>query len=142
MIELKSPISKKPLGPSRMNEAFPDNFNWIISGTSRAITCQICGKQYPKLHPDARCHYYADFLGLQAVMDCCGAIFDELYEKHGKFLAGLLLERFAKNPYLPEFYDFLEELRAVGEQSQKKADEMHASVSKTLENFNAQIAKI
>ena len=104
-MKLKGPIVKKPLGPQE------HGYNLLlILGTTNSIKCQVCGKTHSKPKKGSN-HAYADFLGLQVVMSCCGKLFDILYKEYGIIFATTLLDEYKDNPDSPELNELKKALK-------------------------------
>lgn len=95
---MMKPIFKKPFGPSERN--------WSSFGTTRAVTCELCGTDHPELDETGeQSHHLLDFLGRQCVEECCGRIVDMIYDEWGDEFAKAFLYEFAQNPGDKKFAD-------------------------------------
>lgn len=84
-------IFKKPVGGS------DHHWNNDHSGTSRAVTCEICGTNHKEL--DFNTTRTLDvFLGRQLVEDCCGKLIDVIYEEYKSVFFDRFLKEFIQNP--------------------------------------------
>lgn len=84
-----------PFGPSKRM------WNNRHCGTNEA-DCELCGTSHPEL-PGIETYTVDTFLGSQIVEECCGSVFDQLYEEIGEEFAIAFLKDFRKNPLDPKF---------------------------------------
>jgi len=94
------PLAKKPLGESTIywcNERVR---------TTRAVTCEICGTEFPELGLEDDGYTISTFLGRQVVEECCGRIIDIIFRESGEEIAKAYLKEFAENPTDPRFSFF------------------------------------
>jgi hypothetical protein len=127
----------KPLGESKLGSTFGTKWNNLHTGTTSAITC-ICGTEHPELPENADSLMISQFLGAEVVEDCCGAVFDRIYQESGEIFAVRFLEEFAENPGDPRFSVFRMELGDCLVKAAKKAKE----INNEIEVINQDLKKI
>jgi len=97
-------------------------------GTIGPVTCELCGKEWPKLGPDDSSYSLGEFFGRQFIEECCGKLIDNLYKQFGELFAVAFLEDFAKNPGNPDLSFFrmclLGSLQSAKEASEKTIEEV------------------
>ncbi|MDP3935219.1 MAG: hypothetical protein Q8Q46_03330, partial [Candidatus Giovannonibacteria bacterium] len=87
-------LFKEPFGKS---ERF--KFGNKHEGTLEDITCELCGTNFPERERrEGNWLSPASFLGHQCVMECCGKVFDLLYEESAQDFTEQLLIDFSKAP--------------------------------------------
>jgi hypothetical protein len=123
---MPKPLVDKPVGPSKGGEGFWNNQRY---GTTHAVTCEICGTNYPERDTDDESYTISTFLGMQVVEECCGAIIDRVYQESGEEFAIAFLEEFAKSPTDPRFGIFLMVLKSTISTAEKMTLEVMAEVS-------------
>ena len=94
MTEMKGPLLQKPAGAS--------DRRWGTSGTESAVSCEVCGTDWPET-ADGEGYTLSHLFGLQLVEECCGKLLDNLYEGFGEPFSMAFLERFAEDPLAPGF---------------------------------------
>ncbi len=123
----KGKIFDKPAGESQRQWC-----NQHMS-TEGGPLCEVCGTEWP----EGTSVILDRFLGLQLVEECCGRLFDVLYQEIGEEFCQAFLEDFAKNPTDAQFSvlkiilkDLPKKLRAraqetteIAEVAEKIADE-------------------
>ena len=85
-------IFQKPAGPSERG--------WcnMKMGTTRGLTCEVCGTTLEELDEDDASYRINQVLGLQCIDECCGKAIDVLYEEFGEDFTMAFLHDFANNP--------------------------------------------
>ena len=117
------PIFKKPAGESQRF------WNNMSMGTSRGVTCQLCGTEWPEVSEDEEGHTLGRFLGLQFVEECCGRAVDVLYEEFGETFAMAFLNDFAENPSDSRFGLLRFSLPEIFEKARRNTEEVAKQVS-------------
>lgn len=111
----KKPLFKKSVGGS--------DYHWNNNhhGTSRTVTCELCGTKHKKLDFDTT-RTLDIFLGQQLVEDCCGKLIDILYEEYKRVFFDRFIKEFELNPLA---YPFLvAKINAAVKEVNKKAKEL------------------
>ncbi|MFA6228279.1 MAG: hypothetical protein WC668_03810 [Patescibacteria group bacterium] len=79
----------------------PSKLPWqevsVMYGSEGDETCGLCGTYWKD-----DCHHF-NFLGMNVVMECCGAVVDRLYREWGNRFTGLKLHQFAHSPTNRDF---------------------------------------
>lgn len=136
---MKTPLVDKPLGPSRLRMGRSWNsWNNLGSGTTRALTCEICGTEHAELPENHEDRIYSRFLGLQVVEECCGRIFDLVYHESAEEFVHHFLEEFADDPTNPQFSMIMEHILP---DILKKAAEKLAKSAASVENLQTDLAQ-
>ena len=89
--------------------AGPNERHWFGCGSTAALTCEVCGTDHPDLSSYGDSRGFGDFLGLQIVGPCCGAVIDQLYAEFGNLFFNATLEDFMQDP-LSSDHEFLRQL--------------------------------
>lgn len=123
----KRTLFARPLGDSARL------WNNLHSGTDGGETCGLCGTEFKEGESVTR----GRFLGIDFVEDCCGKVFDVLYEEIGEEFAIAFLEDFAKDPGAERFYVLRRTLLRVFEIAAKNLAESHGQVDSLLGSAEA-----
>ena len=117
----KGKIFKKPRGKSKYC------WNALSMGTTRGVTCQLCGTEWPELPEDGNeSHHLFKLLGLQGVEECCGRAIDMIYREFDEQFAERFVHDFVVNPADPHFTIFLMTLGEALPRAARKAEELAA----------------
>ena len=102
-------------------------WNNTSMGISGAVTCELCGTDWPEITSSTESSYsVGSFLGRQFVEECCGSAVDTLYREFGDVFARQFLHDFAESPLDPRFAVFRIVLRTSLEKAQKRSEAMAA----------------
>jgi hypothetical protein len=95
MPKREKPLLKKSFGGSEY--PWNNQHMGVCSGY-----CELCGKT-TEAGPESPYVTQDVFLGLQVVEQCCGRVFDQIYEESGEEMALRFLKEFGANPLDPRF---------------------------------------
>lgn len=134
-MEMKRPLFSKPLGPSELSGKLEKYWNpFVRIGTERSVICEICGTTHPK----GSVYTLRSFLGLQVIEQCCGAIFDRVYNELGEEFALVFLADLSENPTSKKSKTFLRVLKKAlpdAERVLAKTTEAVAEISAAAEKL-------
>jgi hypothetical protein len=100
-------LFKKPFGPSERK------WNILSLGTTKAVTCELCGTKWPALKEHEDGYTLFRFLGIRGVEQCCGHVLDIIYEEAGEEIAIAFSRDSAKEPDNPKFHIFRKVLSEI-----------------------------
>jgi len=126
---------KRSLGESELGDYAGKYWNNLCRSTTSAVTCQICGKEYPELPESDDGLMISVFLGREVVEDCCGAILDRVYRESCKEFACRYLQEFADNPTDSRFYELICELKRSTSRAIKKMAEVSSDVEEAARHL-------
>jgi len=110
----------------------------VETWTSRAVLCELCGKEWPKKSGRSDESYRLGyFLGLQFVDECCGAVLDILYEEFAETFIETFLKDFSENPLDPRFGFLLFDLSGILVKAHQKAKKISDETSALSEQVSA-----
>lgn len=119
---MKRPIFTKPAGPSERS------WNNLGTGTTSAVTCELCGTNHPAVNDGDDGYTLGRFLGMQFVEECCGRTVDYLYAELGEEFCMAFLHDFAENPTDSRFGFLRFCLADILEQARQKLTEVSGKV--------------
>src|SRR4030042_5953033 len=94
---MPKPIFKKPAGASKRM------WNNLHSGTDGGAVCGLCGTELEEGVDLIR----GRFLDFDIIEECCGRVFDIIYEQLGEEIVREYLKDFSENPTDPRFHMLL-----------------------------------
>ncbi|MFA6594347.1 MAG: hypothetical protein WCT16_03775 [Candidatus Buchananbacteria bacterium] len=118
-----------PQGPSKL----PWQEVSVMFASEGDETCGLCGT-YWKDGED--CHRF-HFLGMNVVMECCGAVIDRLYKEWGGRFSGLKLHQFAKSPTSPNFSDLRQDLNNNLREAMTAASKVITDINQAQDRLKA-----
>ncbi|MBI4132894.1 MAG: hypothetical protein HY473_02310 [Candidatus Sungbacteria bacterium] len=102
----QKPLLTRPAGASEIFSIGNDHH-----GTLSSVICELCGTKHPKRHPGDHSYSLFTLLGRQGVLECCGALIDQVYREWGDEFTERVLGEFGEQP-LDNRFSFLR--RAIG----------------------------
>jgi hypothetical protein len=94
---MPKPIFTKPAGESKRL------WNNLHSGTDGGAVCGLCGTEWGEGVDLIR----GRFLDFEIIEECCGRVFDIIYQQLGEEIVREYLKDFSENPTDPRFYPLL-----------------------------------
>lgn len=71
---------------------------FAMQTSSKELLCEICGTIHSEKSPDDVPHGFIEILGKQVVLECCGAILDNLFQQFGSTFTEIYFQKFSENP--------------------------------------------
>jgi hypothetical protein len=140
----KKVLFDEPLGPSKGIAALSTQEPWnnMSIGTTMAVTCELCGTEHPQRHVHEDGYTLCSFLGMQVVEQCCGKVFDILYNEVREKFTLAFLQEFAARPLDPRFLTLRSTLRLTLDEASKLASEIRTETKRDKQIVEAlEVAK-
>lgn len=108
----RKPLFSKPVGESKRF------WNNLHAGSCGGEICGLCGTEWPEGEDVIR----GRFLGYEIVEDCCGRVFDIVFEELGDEITREYLKDFSENPLDFKFVSLLDYISEAIEKARQKAE--------------------